>query len=81
MRAEIEDFETGWYQVNLSIKKEEIDGLINMLKKLKNDDSQHFHLMSNYTDEVGVADIEVDIQQENEKDNMIISGVAIEPTR
>ncbi len=80
MYVEIEDFKTGWYGINISIRKNEIDILIDQLNQLKKDKQQHFHISSDYEGESGVGDIEFNIQ-ENGTDNMSISGFAISPNR
>lgn len=69
MRAEIEDFGTGWYQVNLRLKPDEIDGLVDALRRLQED--SHFHLIGDHKQEGGgVADIEISFQGSHEVSNM-----------
>ena len=43
MRADIERFSTGWSQVNLRLRAEEIEPLIGALRRLH---KSHFHLTS-----------------------------------
>jgi hypothetical protein len=78
MRVEIESLDTGWHQIYIGLKIEEVDLLIQRLSLLKKDKGQHFHIMSNYDGEPSVGDIEFYLQ-ENEEDNMILSGGAISP--
>lgn len=80
MYVEIDDFETGWYGMRISVRKNEIDILIEQLRQLKKDENKHFHISSDYEGEGGVGDIEFSVQGE-EKDNMSISGFAISPNR
>ncbi|MCI5227695.1 MAG: hypothetical protein D3918_13810 [Candidatus Electrothrix sp. AX2] len=80
MHAEIEDFKTGWYGINISIRKHEIDVLIKQLKQLKQNKQQHFHISSDYEGDGGLGDVEFSIQ-EDVPDNMSISGFAISPNR
>jgi len=72
MKAEIEDFQTGWYGLSLGINKNDVDNLIERLIYIKNNSNEHFHISSNYDGEGGVGDIEFYILDENEEDNMII---------
>ncbi|MCU7929125.1 MAG: hypothetical protein KZQ97_22225 [Candidatus Thiodiazotropha sp. (ex Dulcina madagascariensis)] len=81
MNAEFEDFGTGWIQVFLSMKENDIDSLIEMLKLLKANPDSHFHLASDYEGESGVGDIEISFQGEDQKDNMQFTSMPIEPTR
>jgi len=80
MYVEIEDFKTGWYGINISIRKNEIDILIDQLNQLKKDKQQHFHISNDYEGEGGVGDIEFNIQDDG-IDNMSVSGFAISPNR
>ncbi|QJT09155.1 hypothetical protein [Oceanidesulfovibrio marinus] len=80
MRAEIEDFGTGWYEISIGINKEEIQSLINYLNELQKDDTQHFHLSSDLSGDGVVCDIEIYVNEEGE-DNLSLSGLAIKPTR
>jgi hypothetical protein len=68
MRCEIEDFHTGWFQVSLRLRPDEIDGLIEALRRLGPD--AHFHIMSDHDGDGGVADIEISLQGEHEASNM-----------
>ena len=80
MFVETEDYKTGWFGINISIRRHEKDVLIERLKQLKNNENQHFHLTSDFTDDGGVGDIGFNISDEG-KDNMTISGFAIPPNR
>ncbi len=81
MNVEFEDFGTGWIQVFLALKEDDIDSLIEMLKMLKDSPESHFHLASDYEGESGVGDIEISIQGKDQKNNMQFTGMPIEPTR
>ena len=80
MHVEIEDFKTGWYGIGIGIRENEIDILIEQLKKMKQEKTQHFHLSSEFEGDGGIGDIEFYLQKEG-KDNMQISGFEIPPTR
>lgn len=71
MHVELDDFNTGWYGVAISLRNEEIDILIERLNRLKQDSTQHFHLSSDYEGDGGVGDIEFSVQID-ETDNMSI---------
>jgi hypothetical protein len=81
MHVEMEDLGTGWYQIYMAIKPTELDSLIELLQLLKNDQTQHFHLSSDYEGEGGIGDIEFSIQGEEEIDNMMLTSPAIRPNR
>lgn len=81
MRIQYDDFETGWIQLHVGIRHEEIDSLIELLKTLKSDPHQHFHISSDYQGDGGIGDIEFYIQGCNEQDNMMMTGLAVIPNR
>ena len=80
MHVKLEDFKTGWYGINISIRECEIDIFIEQLRMLKANKDQHFHIASNFEGESGVGDIEFNIQEDN-VDNMYITDFAIPPNR
>lgn len=79
MRAELEQWESGWYGLALGMSAAEIDRLITQLSKLKADPDQHFHISSDYKGKAGLGDIEVYVKSPEEKDNMHLSSLAIAP--
>jgi hypothetical protein len=81
MHINKEDFEKGWIEIGIGIKKEEIEKIIENLRHLKNNPDQHFHFSSKYENDSKIADIEIYIQGDKQKDNMSITGFAIEPNR
>ena len=81
MRVEQDDFGTGWFQLHIAIRNEEIDSLIELLNGLKSDPQQHFHLSSDYAGEGGIGDIEFYIQGDDEQDNMMMTSPAVSPNR
>lgn len=69
MKAEVEDFGTGWYGVHLGLKENEIDSLIDTLQRLK-DKKTHFHYRSEMNGNGGLADIEIYFRRAEEPSNM-----------
>ena len=73
MRGEIERFSSGWSQINLRLRKHEIEAIIAALRRLSVD--SHFHLRATFDDSSstnGIADIEVSMQGDEEVDNLTL---------
>ena len=81
MRVELEDFKTGWFGVGVTMRLHEIDTLITLLNRLKNDPSQHFHIGSNFEGDGGVSDISFQLAEADVKDNAQVLSLAIPPNR
>jgi hypothetical protein len=79
MRTKLDDWKNGWFGVDLAIAKEEIEPLIELLKMLKDDPDQHFHLSSDYKGSGGVGSITVYLQSPAEVGNMESVGKALAP--
>jgi len=79
MIAEIEQWKDNWQGISLGLSNEEIEQLISLLNNIKNDNEQHFHFSSNWEGDAGIGDIEIYVKDENQKDNMSMSSLAIEP--
>jgi len=79
MHVKIEDWKNGWSGISVGIDPDEIDHFIELLKTLKEDPDQHFHISSDYKGIGGVGDIEIFIRSENEIHNMNLSGRALAP--
>ncbi len=79
MHSKLNDWKNGWYGIELSLKKEEIDRVISLLQMLKDEPDQHFHLSSDYKGTGGVGDIEVSVQAADEPSNMMSMGKALAP--
>ncbi len=69
MKVEIEDFKTGWHGISIGLNSKQIDGMINMLNKLK-ENQDHFHFRSNFKGKGGVGDIEFYFLNNTDEDNM-----------
>ena len=79
MHAKLEDWKNGWFGVQLGIREGEIDRLIELLRVLKNETDQHFHLSSDDKAENGLGDITVYVQDPLEPDKMEALGKALLP--
>jgi hypothetical protein len=79
MRSKLNDWKNGWFGVELSLKKEEIDRVISLLQMLKQEPDQHFHLSSDGKGSGGVGDIEISVQSHDEPCNMLTMGKAFAP--
>jgi hypothetical protein len=69
MKADIEDFKSGWYGLTLGMKSDEIDDLISALKNLK-ENKNHFHFRSEFEGVGGVGDIEIYWQPNEGESNL-----------
>jgi len=79
MHSKLNDWNNGWSGLELRIRAEEIDLLISLLRMIKADPEQHFHLSSNYNGAGGIGDIEISIQPPEESSNMESLGRALAP--
>lgn len=79
MHVKIEDWKNGWSGISVGIDPDEIDRFIELLKMIKEDREQHFHVSSDYKGTGGVGDIEIFIRSEHEVHNMSLSGRALAP--
>lgn len=81
MNVTREDFESGWTDISIGLKPNEIDQLIALLQSLKEDPTTHFHIGSEFKDESRVSDIEFHLQHDDGKDNMMFFANPIYPNR
>ncbi len=79
MNVELENWNNGWFGLEIGLSPEEIDILINQLLILKQDNDQHFHLTSDYEEKGGVGDIQIYVNDSNGKNNMSITSKALGP--
>ena len=79
MHSKLEDWKNGWFGVQLSLKKEEIDRVIALLQMLKEEPEQHFHLSSDYKESGGLGDLEISVQSPYQPSNMMSFGKALAP--
>lgn len=78
MEAKLIDFQTGWYEVNLGLRKEEIDTFITMLQQLKSGIIDEIQAGGDYEGKTGIGDIIFYLQKAND-DNLIFLGPSIKP--
>ena len=79
MHSKLNDWGNGWFGIELSLKKEEIDHVISLLEMLKKEPDQHFHLKSDYKASGGIGDIEIAVQAADQTSNMESSSKALAP--
>ena len=73
MRIDIEDYKTGWYGVSVRVNLEEIDSIISLLKQIKKDPMQHFHISSTFEGHRGISDIGFYLAGDDLEDNCQLS--------
>ncbi len=76
MKLKLNDFGTGWISIELGVKTKEIDILIGRLLELKSSACDHFVIANSSSDQsAGVENVEIYLDDSNEKGNMqILSG-------
>lgn len=79
MLGEIENWNNGWYGIGLGLSVAEIDRMIELLTKLRDDPEQHFHISSDYSGSGGIGDIEVYVSEIDRPGNLHFCGLAMEP--
>lgn len=79
MRATMEDWNNGWFGIDLGIAEKEIDDLIGLLQMLKAEPEQHFHISSDYEGKGGIGEITIRVQVATEGSNVRLSGHALLP--
>ena len=79
MHSSIEDWKNGWQGIELALAPEEIDKLIELLKMLKADHEQHFHISSDYKESGGIGEITISVKNTLQTHNIFLSGLALEP--
>ena len=81
MHAKLNNWNNGWFGVELGIRRAEIDRVIALLQMIKADPEQHFHLSSDYKADGGLGDLEIYIQPEDSVSNLTASGLALAPEK
>jgi hypothetical protein len=74
MRADLEDFKTGWFGLSLGLSPSEIDEVIARLTHLKAHPNGHFHWRSDYSGEGGLGDIEVYVAAADTSPNLTLES-------
>lgn len=79
MHGEIENWNNGWYGISLGLSPGEIDRLIELLRMLRVDPTQHFHISSDYKGTGGIGDIEMYVAGTAGTGHLRLSGLALAP--
>lgn len=79
MRAQLEDWKNGGYGLSLGLSIAEIEALIELLREIKLDPDQHFHL-SRYDGKDGIGDIEIYVKADDEPDDLRMTSPALPPS-
>lgn len=79
MHSKLDDWNNGWFGLQLALKRDEIDRVIELLQMLKDEPDQHFHLSSDYKGKGGLGDIEIFVQPQDQVSNMELLGRARAP--
>jgi hypothetical protein len=80
MHAKLTDFRTGWYEIAIGLREEEIDILIALLQQLQKGIIHHAQAGGDYEGEGGIGDVTFYLQT-NDEDNLTILGPPIHPNR
>lgn len=73
MKSCVEFFDSGWIGVNIALRPDETDRVIERLRGLKGGTVEHFHLRAtDCSGERGLADVEISLQGAEEDDNMVV---------
>lgn len=64
MRYELNDFGSGWTGPDLGLSYQEIEELIQCLKKLQQGEVDHLHFRNDFQGSGGLADVEIYIDSE-----------------
>ena len=67
----LEDYGTGWFGLQIALKTDEVDRLIESLNWLRKNKTEHFHFHSKFleNDKSGIGDVEISIMGLDEQDN------------
>jgi hypothetical protein len=79
MHVELNDWKNSWLGIDIDLDPEEIDPLIELLKMIRDDHEQHFHISSDYKGTGGIGQITLAIKTGQQRDNMSLSGRAMAP--
>lgn len=78
MRLGLDDWKNGWFGVDVALVPSEIDELIDLLRMLKEDPEQHFHLSSKYAGSGGVGQVTFFVETAIDE-SAVLSGPALHP--
>ena len=76
MIAELEKWNEGWQGLSLGLRNDEIDRLISLLKEIRKDNDQHFHISSDCKGEPALGGVEIYVKTVTQEDNMYFTSLA-----
>ena len=79
MIAELEKWKEGWQGLSLGLSNDEIDHLISLLNKIRNNNDQHFHISSDCKGEPSLGGVEIYVKTDTQEDNMYFTSLAKAP--
>jgi hypothetical protein len=79
MIAELEKWKEGWQGISLGLRNEEIDHFIELLREIRKDNDQHFHISSDCEGEPGLGGIEIYVKSKQQEENMCFTSLAKAP--
>ena len=79
MRVDIEDWKNGWLGIDIGIRQDEINRLIDLLRVLERKPDQHFHISSDYEGTGGIGNIRVSVLPTDVDSNMHLTSRAYAP--
>jgi hypothetical protein len=72
MKCAIEHYGNGWSEIRIEVNEDEINRMIDLLERIRDKKMDHFHAVNKFEEKSGVADIEISVMIESEKNNMIL---------
>jgi hypothetical protein len=79
MIAELEKWKEGWQGLSLGLRNDEIDHLISLLKEIRKDNDQHFHISSDCKGKPSLCGVEIYVKTNTQEDNMYFTSLAKAP--
>lgn len=79
MRLTLDQTHSGWYELSIGVSAEEVDRLIALLAKIRDDPEQHFHLSHEDDRHGGPGRVTFHASSHEDEPNGILLGEALLP--